>query len=932
MNCQRSAFSIVVAALIFASAADANAALGPSLKSKSIQSVEFVDIVVMLEEPSAVMPARAMGRPSTYVRTQTVIAAANTYLTQKFLSDAQAAGIKLTDTRSYWLAPFVSARVATADLNRIEELAGVSSLIENVTLETVRPITPLGAAAAGDATSSSLDVIGARAMWNLGYTGKGTLVASIDTGVDSKHSALSKRWRGTHCPASAAWRSPNGGPVPDDLVGHGTHTMGSVVGRDDFDTVGVAPDAEWISAGVVDRGRSFALTVADLIGAFQWLANPDGNLGTRSDIPDVVLNSWGIPKGVMPLCDNTFWQVVDNLEALGTVVIFAAGNEGPGAGTLRQPSDRGDEALKCFSVGAIDALNPESGAASFSSRGPVSCNSAIIKPELVAPGVQIRSCRVGGGYQIFSGTSMAAPFVAGAVLLLRQYNPDATPDEIKAALVASAYDLGPAGPDLSTGYGMLNVIGAMELLEAPRPVKWKWVLPMVRTSDAGQSEGVFTSTELALINLGRGFEDVQIDLIPVNANDISVSPNHFDLDHVLPDLDRIDFPISIAPRSPIDPGDRVWINLRFQSAFPELDTTILLGIQVGDLPSSIALSQRSGDMAVVASNFGRFDAAQAESWSVAAPEFSYKGQTIDFMGGIRILAHNRDVVAFADNQPFEPAPISRLAPGDESVLSSTTFRDTRQVNPVGIEFSQRVYAGSGGPGSYVLYDYDWTRMFENSTALQLGGWFHWSGLESQQLQDFGQGDALFIEVDGAYVGAVWLHGPVFKTVSAYSPDINTLTSPCHKDDIAPSGHSSMLSLTGAVTNASRGQFGLAIVAADTPEEWLIAAQRARVQYAALTGLELLPTSFELLQNYPNPFNPSTQIRYQLERGTEISLSIFNVLGQRVKTLVSGWQPAGAYEVTWDARNDQGTGLASGVYFVRIVSEDRSQTAKMTLLR
>lgn len=922
----------VAAALIIASGVRADAALGPSLQARSLQAGDHVNVVILLEEPDAVMPARTIGRPSTYARTRSLIASANINRTEQFLAEARAAGIKLIDTRTYWLAPFISARVAAADLSRIDKLAGVSSLVENVSLLSIQPIRSTGAAAAGDATSSSLDVIGARKMWNRGYTGKGTLAASIDTGVDSKHPALTDRYRGNHTEPGAAWLSPDGGSEPDDLVGHGTHTMGTVVGRDVFDTVGVAPDAEWISAGVVDRGRSFALTIADLIGAFEWLADPDGNPDTRSDLPDVVLNSWGIPQGILPPCDNTFWQVVDNLEALGTVVIFAAGNEGPAQGTLRLPSDRGDQALKCFTVGAVNALSPELGAAGFSSRGPVSCNSAIIKPELVAPGIQIRSCSVGGGYKTFSGTSMAAPFVAGAVLLLRQYNPDATPEEIKAALVASAYDLGPAGPDFSTGYGMLNVSGAMDLLAPPRPVMMEWDIPVILPTNTAGTELVFTSTDIKLINRGRGFEGVQIDLTPISPDEISLTPDRFVLDYIMSDFHEISLPISIAPRNLLEPGDRVWLNVRIRSDFPRLDTTILIGIQAGNLPSSSALSQHSGDVAVVASNYGRFDAELAESFSVTTPEFSYKGQTIDFTGGIRILAHDQDVVAFGSNQPFEPAPASTLAPGFSRVLSSTTFRDTRQVNPVGIEFRQRVMTGTRGPGSYVVYDYNWSRMFEDTSSLQLGGWFHWNGVASQQLQNFDLEDGLFIEVDGAYVGAVWLQGPVFKNVAGFTSALQALSVPVSADEIRPSGHSSVLSLTGEVTRKASGRFGLAIIAADTPEEWLRAAGRARVQYAALAGLETLPTTFELLQNYPNPFNPSTQIRYRLERGSEITLEIFNVLGRRVRSLVSGWQPAGAYEVTWDARNEQGTDLASGVYFVRIVSEDRAQTGKMTLLR
>jgi hypothetical protein len=87
-----------------------------------------------------------------------------------------------------------------------------------------------------------------------------------------------------------------------------------------------------------------------------------------------------------------------------------------------------------------------------------------------------------------------------------------------------------------------------------------------------------------------------------------------------------------------------------------------------------------------------------------------------------------------------------------------------------------------------------------------------------------------------------------------------------------------------------------------------------------------PTSFHLEQNYPNPFNPRTVIKYQLSSGTDVDLSVFNVLGQRVITLVSEKQKAGHYQVEWDA-----SGVASGVYFYRMSTSDGFVQAKKCIL-
>jgi hypothetical protein len=94
-----------------------------------------------------------------------------------------------------------------------------------------------------------------------------------------------------------------------------------------------------------------------------------------------------------------------------------------------------------------------------------------------------------------------------------------------------------------------------------------------------------------------------------------------------------------------------------------------------------------------------------------------------------------------------------------------------------------------------------------------------------------------------------------------------------------------------------------------------------------------PNRFAILGNFPNPFNPATRIEFSLERSSEIKLEIFNILGQKVTTLISGRHPAGVHEILWDGTDHQGDEVASGVYFARLTGEnDRQSTRKMMLLR
>ena len=95
---------------------------------------------------------------------------------------------------------------------------------------------------------------------------------------------------------------------------------------------------------------------------------------------------------------------------------------------------------------------------------------------------------------------------------------------------------------------------------------------------------------------------------------------------------------------------------------------------------------------------------------------------------------------------------------------------------------------------------------------------------------------------------------------------------------------------------------------------------------------LLPLEYSLKQNYPNPFNPATTISYSLERLSHVELSIFNVLGQKIKTLVDQEQPANVYNVTWNGDTDDGRPAASGIYFYEIKAGTFNKTMKIMLLK
>lgn len=300
----------------------------------------------------------------------------------------------------------------------------------------------------------NLSAVHAQDLWALNHTGTGVVVANMDTGVDLNHPDLAGKWRG----GNNSWYDPHGEhSMPFDSSGHGTQTMGIMVGGDVSGTpIGVAPGASWIAAKLFnDAGTA---RFSDIHLAFQWLLDPDGNPATV-DAPDVVNASWGV-VGAVGQCITEFSADIAALKAAGIAVTFAAGDHGAAPMTSLSPAND----PQGFASGAVDTLL---GVAPFSSRGPSACDGGIF-PRMVAPGVNINTADLSSGglplYATVSGSSYAAPHTAGVMALLINAFPDATVGELESALTQSAQDLGVAGPDNSYGYGLVDALAAYQML------------------------------------------------------------------------------------------------------------------------------------------------------------------------------------------------------------------------------------------------------------------------------------------------------------------------------------------------------------------------------------------------------------------------------------------------------------------------------------
>ena len=319
-------------------------------------------------------------------------------------------------------------------------------------------------------------------VWNLGFTGQGIVVGGQDTGYRWDHPALKAQYRGWN--GSAATHDYNwhdgihtnshgsnscgiNSPIPCDDYGHGTHTMGTVLGDDGGgNQIGMAPGAHWIGCRNMDNGWGSPASYLECFEFFlaPYSVNGTPGQGDPSKAPDVTNNSWSCPN--YEGCNaQTLLQAVQAQRAAGILTVVSATNDGPACSTISEPPALYAEA---YTVGALNTGTDL--LASFSSLGPVtSDDSNRRKPDITAPGTNIRSSMSDGSYGYMSGTSMAAPHVAGAVALLWSARPGlkndiATTEQLldDAAVHLDSSMCNSSGwPNNSFGYGRLDIEAAL---------------------------------------------------------------------------------------------------------------------------------------------------------------------------------------------------------------------------------------------------------------------------------------------------------------------------------------------------------------------------------------------------------------------------------------------------------------------------------------
>lgn len=382
--------------------------------------------------------------------------------------------------KSYYVINAIHVRARASVIKHLSTDAAISSIEKNSIIHREQPkvdkpklqiptFSLFSLIALNDEIEWNIKRVEAPYAWKNNITGKGVVIGIIDSAVDYTHKVLRKKFRGYNPQGDASINGNYNDAIEkkvnvtkDMNVEHGTHVAGIILGGEQdsqgnrLNAIGVAPDAQFINARVFDNlGNT---NNSALLDAGQWMLAPGGD---TSKAPSVINNSWGGARS-----DETWYRkLVQTWRKAGIFPVFAAGNklpyeQDPGPGSISAPGSYPES----FAVGAVDDKNK---LAYFSKRGPSVLDQSKIKPEISAPGVQIRSS-VRGGFEYLSGTSMAAPHVTGVVALLQSANNSLTNTQIETILENSAFPLTdatyPDHPNMGYGYGIVNVRDALALL------------------------------------------------------------------------------------------------------------------------------------------------------------------------------------------------------------------------------------------------------------------------------------------------------------------------------------------------------------------------------------------------------------------------------------------------------------------------------------
>ncbi len=525
----------------------------------------------------------------------------------EYLKEKERVGL-VADIRTMWIVNAVYCEATPAVIREVAQRAEVHYVEYDLVHCPDLLVKPREVGSGGYEVTWGVQKIRAPEVWTQGYTGQGVVCGHIDTGCDYTHPDLADHmWEDPNYPRHG-WNFENNNNDPMDVQGHGTHTAGTVASDGTSGSqCGVAPDARIM----VCRVRTVADSVAEsqCWQAMQFVVSPPLSPENGADLYTMSLGwqiSWN-PR------QATWRQVADNVNAAGVIQIIAAGNErylNP-PNSLRcpgnvpppwwNPQNSGQGALSgVISIGATDSLDA---IASFSSRGPVTWQNVapyndypyppgLTKPDVSAPGVAVKSCRVGGGYVEMDGTSMATPHTAGVACLMLSKNPNLSPMVVDSILEVTAVDLGTPGKDNDFGAGRIDALVAVNhITGSGGPMLFLRNMVVHDSPPGGNNNGRVDPGEQArlritLRNSGGAACNNTVGVFRAFDSRLTVTDSLGSWGNIPAGEERTNTtdPIGVMAQGTIPPGSNIACTLFVSGDSADYQTKIAIALRVGEPP------------------------------------------------------------------------------------------------------------------------------------------------------------------------------------------------------------------------------------------------------------------------------------------------------------------------------------------------------------
>jgi len=810
------------------------------------------------------------------------------------------------------------------------------------------------------ATPWGIRKIKADSCWAAGFTGQGVILGETDTGVDYTHPALQGKWSGY-------WHVSAGLPpssTPYDDHNHGTHCMGTIMGGDGSgpfgEDIGVAFNATFAAAKVLNSGGSGSYT--QCAEGLQFMADLKDSVDIKA-----VSNSWAGPSGA----DTFFYPITRTYISIGILPVFANGNSGPNPSTVQVPGNYSN----VVGVGATDSLDD---IANFSSRGPapnaVPYNDPstwlrndwnLIKPNISAPGVAVRSCLPGGSYASWNGTSMATPHVTGSVGIICQKNPNITPQLLYDILLDNADQPSQGGsyPNNNYGWGRLNVWRA---LNGTPTINQPWISLLNRTitdpPPGGNNNGILEPGEtgkmvIEIKNVGGDTAKNTTGLLKSYDNYITVTTGIYSFGNLLPQQNGSNsgspFSFNIHNLTPQGHKAKVGVILHADGDHDTLDydDTLYYTIQIGTPPPPTVIYEDDFEYGSGIDSFLNYwDKTGRWKWSTRSshsPTHSaYSDTLVD--GTVTLTLKNAmNLTGFTspeldlwhrykfDNGFWTDAFIEISSNGGSSWSALWTLPTSP---PDTIPWTEQTYSIASYATNNVKVRF---RLVSNDFFQNFNDWW---------IDDFKIRTPTDNEPPYFTNTTVWrdtnFTGPFpvrSKVTDASGVDSVYLyyrvnAGPWQKIAMAPQG--------GDVYQASIPSQGIG----NTINYYLWARDRWRTPnigtdpvgapgsgYYSFTirpvGIkEEIPQAIRFTPLSPNPTKGIVEVGFGIPKDMKVSLVVYDVMGRKIQTIVDGKVKAGAYKFIWDRKDNHQREISSGIYFLKFSVMDYNKIEKLILIK